>query len=102
MMTMSMVTRKNWSDDLGLASHPSSPYLRLQTFRPPISAIRSANTDPDDDDDHWIVIGCQPLLGDEKMKIDMKPMCKLKSYGSDDVATDDDGDFSRTMMIKQG
>ena len=36
------------------------------------------------------------------MKIDMKPMCKLKSYGSDDVATDDDGDFSRTMMIKQG
>ena len=55
MMTMSMVTRKNWSDDLGLAIHPSSPYLRLQTFRPTVIPIRRTNTNHDeghnDDDD---------------------------------------------------
>ena len=50
MTMMTTVTRKNWSDDLGVAD----TYLRLQTFRPTIIPIRPTNPnhgDNDDDDD---------------------------------------------------
>ena len=47
MTMMTTVTRKNWSDDLGVAD----TYLRLQTFRPTIIPIRPTNPNHDDNDD---------------------------------------------------